>query len=173
MAAVEGARVARAERPHGARQRGRAGPDHTAELIRHQRPGVHAAPFRDRRLPQPPDEVVPVLGIAEDGPTFHPPHHDMVQGAGRTFRTQRGRASRPGWRGMGGTAEQIAVIANVPYDDLSPMNFVASTSRVPPELLWVELRSDSNQFQLYKPFTTFIGFPPKYDLTLLAVSSIR
>jgi len=37
-----------------------------------------------------------------DGPAFDSAHHDVVQDAGRRFRTKCGRASRRGPRGIGG-----------------------------------------------------------------------
>ena len=42
----------------------------------------------------------PVGGGAEDRGPLVPAHHDVVEAAGRRFRTQCGRASKRAWRGV-------------------------------------------------------------------------
>jgi hypothetical protein len=64
---------------------------------RHQLQAVQLRLHHDRR--------VAVRVIAEDGAAFDPAPHDIVQGAGRTFRTKCGSASKRGPRGIVGGPE--------------------------------------------------------------------
>lgn len=75
-AASEGARVAGQERAHGPRQRGRPRAAHEVEGIRHERPGGEG----DVHRPQPAEDVVAVLVIAEAGAAFDPTPPDVVEG---------------------------------------------------------------------------------------------
>ena len=62
------------------------------------------------------DEVGPVLVVAEDRPPFDSLHQDMVQGAGRRFRTKCGSAFSPGPLGMAGSVSESGQSRDVPLD---------------------------------------------------------
>jgi len=68
----------------------------------HERQGGPDARERARRVAVPAEDggSAQTLGLGCDHPTGEPPPHDMVEDAGRRFRTKGGRASRRGCRGM-------------------------------------------------------------------------
>lgn len=81
MAPVEGVGVPREEAPHEAGEGAVARPEE--EVIGQQGPGEHLAPGRLHLGAEAGEEVRPVGVIAEAMASFEPPHHDVVQDAGR------------------------------------------------------------------------------------------
>ena len=81
--AVEGAGVSGEERPHGPREGAVACADQQVKMIREESPGVHTEPGVLDHGGEAATKVRPISVVPEDTLAVEPPHHHVVQDAGR------------------------------------------------------------------------------------------
>ena len=91
------------QRAQGGRQGLPAGPDQEMRVSRQEGPGYNAPGVRSGQGRDPGDEVHPVPFVPEDGAPLDPPHHDLVEDAGRI---QAGAAGHGRQRTGGGPRKQ-------------------------------------------------------------------